>query len=67
MVAGALPVVMYVASKVVASPDWILSVKVLMVALFPSTSCFTFSAAFTTEQPVSPNAPSTRAAAKAET
>ena len=59
--AGELPVVAYVASNVVPWLDFILFVKVSMVALLPLTSCATFLTAFTTPQPVqTDNYPSQR-------
>ena len=60
IVAGELPVVMYVASKVVASPDFTLLVKASMVALLPSTLWAILVASFTIPQPVSADALSTR-------
>src|ERR1022692_4573720 len=62
-VAGEAPVDMYVASKVVPSPDFSFVVNSLMAARLADTVCSTFETAPMTEQPDSPKPPSRNAAA----
>jgi len=63
IVAGELPVVTYLASNGVASPDFSFWVNWSMVALLPSTACATFFTSLTTPQPVSAEPVSKRATA----